>query len=82
MALKSDRDTFSRLMMISKDRAVSMRDTLTFELTPLPLSLANADGTLSKTMKLKLFTEFSKSVEIVDECSENSPPIFDGMVLF
>ncbi|MEM7298197.1 MAG: hypothetical protein AAF391_08030, partial [Bacteroidota bacterium] len=82
MALRSDRETFARMMLISKDRDISMRDTLKFELTSIPLSLANADESLSKTVKSKLFAALSESISIADHFPENIPPIFDGMVLF
>lgn len=66
----------------TQDRKVSMTDTFTFELTPLSLSFANADASLSKTVNSKLFTKLPKSVTVVNKCPENTPPIFDGIVLF
>ena len=48
VALLSDRDTFAQLLLIQKDRDFDLKETLQFELTPLLLSLANADGTLVK----------------------------------
>ena len=63
--------------MVQKDRDIDLKETLQFELTPLPLSLANADGTLSKTVKLKLFAELSKSIPQVTLLPENTVSIFD-----
>ena len=80
--LPSDRDTFARLLLIQKDLDIDLKQTFQFELTPLPLSLANADGTLSKTVKSKLFAELSKSIPQVTLLLENTVSIFDGMVLF
>ena len=77
VALRSDRDTFARLLLIQKDRDIDLKETLQFELTPLPLSLANADGTLSKTVKSKLFAELSKSIPQVTLLPENTVSIFD-----
>ena len=48
VALLSDRDIFAQLLLIQKDRDFDLKETLQFELTPLLLSLANADGTLVK----------------------------------
>ena len=53
-----------------------------YELTPLPLSLANPDGTLCKTVKSNLFTHLSALVPQVDSTPCNTPSIYDGMVLF
>ena len=50
VALLSDRDTFAQLLLIQKDRDFDLKETLQFELTPLSLSLANADGTLVKNI--------------------------------
>ena len=82
VALRSDRDTFARLLLIQKDRDIDLKETLQFELTPLPLPLANANGTLSKTVKSKLLAELSKSIPQVTLLLENTVSIFDGMVLF
>ena len=62
VALHSDRGTFAPLLLIQKDHDIDLKETLQFNLTPLPLSLANADGTFSKTVKSKLFAEVSKSI--------------------
>ena len=82
VALRSDRDTFARLLLIQKDRDIDLKENLKFQLTPLPLSLANADGTFSKTVKSKLFAELSKSNPEVTLFLENTVSIFDRMVLF
>ena len=82
VTLRSDPGTFARLLLIQKNRDIDLKGTLQFELTPLPLSLANADGTLSKTVKSKLFAELSKSIPQVTLLLENTVSIFDGMVLF
>ena len=50
--------------------------------TALPLSLANANGTLSKTVKSKLFAGLSKSIPQVTLLLKNTVSIFGGMVLF
>ena len=82
VASLSDRDTFAQLLLIQKDHDIDFKETLQFELTPLPLSLANADGELSKTAKSKLFAELSKSILQVTLLLQNTVSIFDGMVLF
>ena len=69
-------------MLIQKDRDIDLKETMQFELTPLPLSFANADGKLLKTVKSKLFAELSKSIPQVTLLLENTVSIFDGMLLF
>ena len=67
-------------MLIQKDRDIDLKETLQFELTPLPLSLANADGTLSKTVKSKLFAELSKSIPQVTLLLENTVSIVSDRI--
>ena len=68
--------------MIQKDHDIDLKETLQIGLTPLPLSLANADGTLSKTVKSKPYAKLSKSIPQNTLLLENNVSIFDGMVLF
>ena len=81
-AWRSDQDTFAWFLLIQKDRDIDLKETMQFELTPLPLSFANADGKLLKTVKSKLFAELSKSIPQVTLLLENTVSIFDGMLLF
>ena len=82
VALHSDRGTFAPLLLIQKDHGIDLKETLQFNLTPLPLTLANADGTWSKTVKSKLFVELSKSIPQVNLLLENAVRLFDEIFLF
>ena len=52
-----------------------------YELSALPLSMANCDGALRKTQKSKLFQYLETTFSEVENLPENCPKIFDGMVL-
>ena len=79
--LKSDRETFARLLVVQQNRRISLQDVLKFELSSFPLALANPDGTMTKTMKVKLFQSLQDKIPTIPSCRSNTPNIFDGMVL-
>ena len=83
IAVRSDRETFARLLIIQKCRGIDMK-VLKYELSPVPLSLSNPDtlSTLCKTVKASLFKFLNKSIETVDMVPENTRRIYDDMVLF
>ena len=81
VAIRADRETFARLLLIQQKRKVNLKEVLTYELGPLPLSISNYDGTLRKTQKSKLFQHLKSSIVTCVTIPENCPQIFDGMVL-
>ena len=81
VAISADRETFARLLLIQQKRKVNLKEVLTYELGPLPLSISNYDGTLRKTQKSKLFQHLKSSIVTCVTIPENCPQIFDGMVL-
>ena len=81
ISIRADRETFARLIFIQQQRGVSLRDVLQYELGPLPLSIGNYDDALHKTQKSKLFKHIHPDIPLCDAAPENSPTIFDGMVL-
>ena len=81
VSIRADRETFARLLLIRQKRKVNLKEVLTYELGPLPLSIANYDGTLRKTQKSKLFQHLKLSVVSCVAIPKNCPQIFDGMVL-
>ena len=82
IAIKSDREIFARLLIIQGSRGVNLRDVLCFELSSVPLSIANPDGTISKTNKSKLFNSLEPLIPTVsNNIFTTTPNIFDGMVL-
>ena len=55
---------------------------LNFELSPYPLSLCHPDGTMTKTMKSKLFACLAEKIPQLTSVPQNTPSIYDGIVLF
>ena len=68
-------------MLIQQKRKVNLKEVLTYELGPLPLSISNYCGTLRKTQKSKLFQYLKSSIITCVAVPENYLQIFDGMVL-
>ena len=81
VAIYADRETFARLLLIQQKCKVNLKEVLTYELRPLPLSIADYDETLKKTQKSKLFQHLMSSIVSCVAIPKKCPQIFDGMVL-
>ena len=81
VAIRTDQETFARLLLIKQKSKVNLKEVLTYELGPLPLSIYSYDGSLRKTQKSKLFQHLKSSLVTCEAIPENCPQIFDGMVL-
>ena len=57
IAIKNDRETFARLLVIQRTREIDIKEVLRHELSSVPLALSNPDtaSTLCKTAKNELF---------------------------
>ena len=55
LVVKTSRDLFARLLIMSKSREIDLKELLSYNLSDYPLSLATAVGGLVKTAKSKLF---------------------------
>ena len=62
--LKGDRELFGCLLVVAKGRDIDLKRVLSYELSPVPLSLAHLDGTLRKTPKSVLLTEIENTVKV------------------
>ena len=60
VAVKSDRQTFARLLMVQQNRNIDIKHVLNYELGSVPHSIANQDGTLRKSVKSKLLDFFGE----------------------
>ena len=60
---QSDRELFGRLLVISKDRNVDLKELFSFELTSIPQSSVNSDGSLSKTNKAQTLRDLESHVQ-------------------
>uniref|UniRef100_UPI00358FFA87 uncharacterized protein n=1 Tax=Myxine glutinosa TaxID=7769 RepID=UPI00358FFA87 len=54
VSLKADRNLLARLVVIGRYRNINLQELLTYSLGPLPLPLANSQGSLVKTNKANL----------------------------
>ena len=84
VAIRSEHETFARLLVIEKNRNISLKKVMQFELSPTPKSISNLESstTLRRTVKTELFKHLKSSIEMVEEIPENTPNIYDGMVVF
>jgi hypothetical protein len=60
IAVKSTRDLFARLLVISKTREIDLKGLLSYSLNEFPLSIATVSGDLVKTTKSKMFETSEK----------------------
>ena len=84
VTVNADRDLFGRLLIVSNTRQISLKDVLSFELSPVPYSLANADGSLRKGTKSVLCSLLEKDVNVVQQLTALPNPtvvIIDGMAI-
>ena len=83
LALKSDRDTFARCLIVGNVRNISIDEMLTYTLGPQSASLAYPDGSLMKTNKAVLMetmiTEVTPSPHV--DIPAGSTWIWDAMAL-
>ena len=64
--LESDRELFGRILVISKDRSVDLKELFTYELSRIPQAIANSDGSLSKTNKAHTLRDLEADVQSTD----------------
>ena len=64
VSVKGDRELSGRLLVAAKGRDIDLKRVLSYELSPVPLSLAHLNGTLRKTPKSVLLTEIEKTVKV------------------
>ena len=67
VAIGADRETFVRLLLMQQKRKGNLKEVLTYELGPLPLSISDYDGTLRKTQKSKPFHHLSRQLLLVQQ---------------
>ena len=79
ISLTTTADLFSEIAIISQKRSIDLKSLFSYPLGPLPMSLAEADGTLKKTPKSVLLHKLEKDVEAVTEYPSDSVYIVDGM---
>ncbi|CAH3159169.1 unnamed protein product, partial [Porites lobata] len=80
----ADRDLFGRLLIVANARQINLMEVLSYELSPIPCSLAHQDGSLRKNTKSHLAGIIEKLVTVVPQLQpspENTVYILDGMAV-
>ena len=82
MQLTFDRQIMGRLVVVSQTREVDLK-TFGYELSSVPLSLFNPDGTMRKCCKSDLLKELERdlAVDELEETDETTLTVIDFMVL-
>ena len=60
----ADRELFGRLVFAAKSRDINLKDVLSYELSAVPFSLADTDGSLMETNKSVFMAELDKKVDV------------------
>ena len=84
VTLKADRTLFQRLLIIASVRKLDIPKMLTYNLGPLPLSLATFNGCLNKTTKASLMHYIESIVDpspVMDSVPKGSVWLVDGMAM-
>lgn len=78
-SLKMSKDLFAKVAIIAQKRSVDLKALFRYPLGPLPLALAEMDGSLKKTVKSSLFHKLEGSNSFSDDYPVNYAIIVDGM---
>ena len=85
IAVKSTRNLFARLLVISKTCKIDLKGLLSFSLSEFPLSIATVSGDLLKTTKSKMFEVLEKTagspVVDADSLQNRTALIVDAMAV-
>ena len=79
VTVRADSKLFARLLVVAQVRAMDIPTVLSYELGPLPWSLAMLDGGLCKTTKTKLFGLLESGVPPAEQVPQDAAWIVDGM---
>ena len=77
--VRADRNLFAWLTVVAQTRDLNMRQVLSYELGPVPLSIASPDGGLAKTARSKLLPLLERSIPAVEDIPLTATLLVDGM---
>lgn len=82
-AVDADRELFSRIVVVARTRDISLKDIFAHELSSVPQSIAQVDGTLRKAAKSALLTEIEKEISAQSSLPEiaSTTRVIDGMAI-
>ena len=84
ITVHADRDLFGGLLIGANARQINLMEVLSYELSPIPCSLAHQDGSLRENTKSLLAGIIEKLVIVVPQLQsspENTVYILDGMAV-
>ena len=83
VSIDLDRQIMSRLVVISSSRDFDLQNLFEYELSTVPLSLFNPDGTIRKSNKSQLLKEMERdsAIEELENIEEENLTIIDFMVI-
>ena len=79
--LTAEKNIFGRIVIMSQQRNIEMKEIFCYPLGPIPWALANSMGTLKKTNKAILMPKLEKNAESSEEVLSHSCTIIDGIAL-
>ena len=86
LVVKSSRNLFAKLLVLSKTREINLKELLSYSLSDYPLSLATVSGGMVKTAKSKMFEilePFAKQPMLANvENLDGSALLVDAMAVF
>ena len=81
VVVKADRGVFARMVVIAHHRQMNMQEVLTYQLGPLPWSLATADGAPTKTAKSALLHILEEKAQPVKDVPASAVWILDVVAI-
>ena len=69
--IKYDKDLFQRFLVVSRSPEIDLQDVLSYELSPVPLSIAHLYGSMRKTVKSNLLKELMIDINIPDHLPDH-----------
>lgn len=82
VSMKADRNLMARLVVIGRYRNIDLKEFLSFNLSPFPLSLTTYNGSLVKTNKANLLHAIEAlSIDHIVDIPEHGIFVIDGMAM-
>ena len=66
VTVRADRHLMARMLVVAQNRSMDLHHVLSYELGPVPCSIATVDGGLVKTTKSSLLSLLEKDVPVAD----------------
>ena len=80
--MKYDKDPFQRFLVVPRSREIDLQDVHSYELSPVPLSIAYLNRSHGKTAKSNVLKELMIEISIPDHLLDHDIYLIDFMVLF